>query len=117
MLAYENTGHFQNHAGREFKAGFITFNYRPFDKTLINLSAEYGRVHRIMSPNILADQFSTSDRTGVTQAYSATTGGLTFLPATGTIYDTATAPARRRTTGTGILISDENIMSLSLIHI
>ena len=110
-LAYEDAGHFQHHAGNEFRAGFVTFNYRPFARTVINLSAEYGQVHRRMSPNMLADRFSTTDRTGATQAYSATTGGVTFVPAMGSIYDTATAPVRRRSTGTGILVSDESTMS------
>jgi outer membrane receptor protein involved in Fe transport len=109
-VGYEDSGHFQNHAGRAFKAGLITFNYRPFNNTVLNFGAEYGRNHRVMSPNMLADRFSTTDRTGGTQAYNVNTGGLTLLPAMGAIYDTATAPARRRSTGTGIVVSDEAIM-------
>ncbi|MDP3209136.1 MAG: hypothetical protein Q8M65_08295, partial [Rhodoglobus sp.] len=46
-------------------------------------------------------------RTGATTALTATTGGRTYVPALGITYDST---ARRRSTGTGIVLRDERIM-------
>lgn len=107
--AYHQGGGSQNHEDRVFKAGLLTFSYRPFRNTLINISGEYGRNHRVMGSNMLADAYSTTGRTGATVAYTATTGGLTFVPATGLIFNTAT-PASRRSSGTNIVVSDTGIL-------
>jgi outer membrane receptor for ferric coprogen and ferric-rhodotorulic acid len=107
-LAYQKSDGWANHAERDFNGALFTVNYRPFGgKTNINAVLDYGRDFVIMTPKILSDQFSTSERTGATTPYTITTGGRTFLPALGTIIDTV---GQRRTSGTNIAISDRNFM-------
>ena len=49
-----------------------------------------------MGSNMLADGFSTTDRTAATTALTATTAGRTYIPALGISYDTVAGVARRR---------------------
>ncbi len=107
-LAYQKSDGWAHHAERDFTGALFTINYRPFGgKTNINAVIDYGRDFVIMTPKILSDQFSTSERTGATTAYTVTTGGRTFLPALGTIIDTV---GQRRTSGTNIGITDRNFI-------
>ncbi len=106
-LAYAKEHTSQHHVEREFQAAYVTANWRPFKNTNINTDLEYRIQDGVIGSNMLSDGFSTSDRTGVTTALAATTGGRTFIPALGTIYDTTN---RRRSTGTGIVISNERVM-------
>lgn len=113
-IVYSREDSFQHHAGREFQGAYVTANWRPFRNTNINVDAEYRVQDGVMGSNMLADQFSTTARTGATTALAATTGGRTFIPALGISYDTAAGVARRRSTGTGIVLSDESILSRKL---
>lgn len=106
-LVLATEGSFQHHAKRELQGYYLTANWRPFRNTNINTDLEYRKQDGIMGSNMLADQFSTTARTGVTTALTATTGGRTYIPALGTSYDTVN---RRRSTGTGIVLRDEKVM-------
>ena len=107
--AYQRGGGYQNHTGRRFRGIFATLNYRPFPNTNINASVDFGENVAIMAPNMLSDQFSTTDRLGTTTAYTATTGGFTYVPARGLLYDTFTS-ATRRSTGTNLILFDGSIV-------
>lgn len=107
-LAYQDADNRSNHSGRSFRGGLFTVNYRPFGgKTNINAVADYGKDMVVMSPKILSDQFSTSERTGATTAYSLTTGGRTLIPGLGLVYDTV---GQRRTSGTNLALSDRSFI-------
>jgi len=106
-MAYEDSNRFQNYASRDFRGIFVTANYRPFSRTNIDLSFDYGRNYEIMSPAMLSDQFSTTDRTGATVAYTTTSGGVTLLPGPNRIYDTV---GQLRTIGTNLTLSDGKIV-------
>lgn len=108
-MAYQRGGGFQNHTGRRFRGIFATVNYRPFETTNINVSTDFGENVAIMAPNMLSDQFSTTDRLGTTTAYAATTGGFTYVPARGLMYDTFSS-ATRRSTGTNLILFDGSIV-------
>jgi len=108
-LAFQDSDGWAHHAGRTFRGGLITANYRPFGgRTQINGSVDYGKNMVVMTPKILSDQFSTSERTGASTAYTATTGGRTFIPALGLVYDTV---GQRRTSGTNLALSDRSFMT------
>jgi outer membrane receptor for ferric coprogen and ferric-rhodotorulic acid len=107
-IAFQESDGFANHSGREFRGGLFTVNYRPFGgKTNINAVADYGKDMVIMTPKILSDQFSTSERTGTTTPYTLTTGGRTLIPALGLVYDTV---GQRRTTGTNLALTDRSLI-------
>jgi len=108
-LAYQRGGGYQNHTSRRFRGFYATVNYRPFANTNINVSTDFGENVAIMAPNMLSDQFSTTDRLGTTTAYTATTGGFTYVPARGLMYDTVTS-ATRRSTGTNLILFDGSIV-------
>lgn len=108
-MAYQRGGGYQNHTGRKFRGFYGTVNYRPFANTNINVSVDFGENVAIMAPNMLSDQFSTTDRLGTTTAYTATTGGFTYIPARGLVYDTVTS-ATRRSTGTNLILFDGSIV-------
>lgn len=107
-LAYQRGGGYQNHTGRTFRGMYLTANYRPTRNTNVNVSTEFGESVNIMAPNLLADQFSTTDRTGATAAITATQGGYTYLPARGLYFDTV---GLRRSTGTNLALGDDTILS------
>jgi outer membrane receptor for ferric coprogen and ferric-rhodotorulic acid len=109
-IAYGNEGTVQHHSDRTFQGAYLTANWRPFKNTNINADAEYRHNAGTMASNTLADSFSITDRTGATQNLTATTGGRTFLPALGINFDSAAAPARRRSIGTGIVLMDESVL-------
>lgn len=113
-LAYAREGSFQNHVKREFQGAYLTANWRPFPNTVINADLEFRINDGIMGSNMLADGFSVSDRTGTTTALTATTGGRVFIPALGSSYDST---GRRRSTGTGIAISNERVLPRELSFI
>lgn len=107
-LAYQDSDGWAHHSGRKFRGGLFTVNYRPFGgRTNINAVVDYGKDMVIMTPKILSDQYSTSERTGTTTAYTSTTGGRTLLPALGLIYDTV---GQRRTSGTNLALSDRSFI-------
>lgn len=110
-LAYDDADGFLNHTHRTFKGLYFTLNYRPFQGTNINASFEYGRNHERRASNMLADRFSTTERTGATSAFTATVGGLTFLPASGVIYNSV---GTRYSAGTGVAITDQHILPREL---
>lgn len=112
VLAYQAGNSFQHHAGREFKAAFLTTSYRPFETTKIKVSGELGRNHINMRGNTMADQFSTTVRTGQTAAISATNGGYTYVPAARLFY--RTTAALRRSSGTDVAVFDESILPREL---
>ena len=111
-LAYQDGKSFQNHVGRTLKAMFLTTTYTPFANTRIKVSGELGRNHINLGSNVMADQFSTTERTGQTAAISATNGGYTYLPATGTFF--RSTGVMRRSSGTGLAVFDENILPRAL---
>jgi outer membrane receptor protein involved in Fe transport len=102
---------FQHHVDREFFAAYFTANYRPFKNTNINVNMEYGNNNTTMGYNMIAENFSTTERTGATTAYSATVGGYTVVPKTGAIFSSVNL---RYTTGTNIVLSDESILPRKL---
>jgi outer membrane receptor protein involved in Fe transport len=102
---------FQHHVDRDFFAAYFTVNYRPFKRTNINVNVEYGNNNTTMGYNMIADSFSTTQRTAATTAYSNTVGGLTLIPKTGALYNTVNL---RRSTGTNIVVSDESILPRKL---
>ncbi|MBI4625880.1 MAG: TonB-dependent receptor plug domain-containing protein [Verrucomicrobia bacterium] len=107
-LAFQAADGWANHSARKFQGGMLTVNYRPFGgKTNINAVWDYGKDMVIMTPKILSDQYSTSERTGATTAYTVTTGGRTLFPALGTVYDTV---GQRRTSGTNLALSDRSFI-------
>ena len=106
-LVYGQEKSVQNHVSKKFHGVYVTANWRPFKNTNINADIEYRLSLGSMGSNLLADGFSTTDRTGATTALTATTGGRTFLPALGISYDST---GRRRSTGTTIVLDDENIL-------
>ncbi|MEY4941132.1 MAG: hypothetical protein RIQ93_2867, partial [Verrucomicrobiota bacterium] len=106
-VAYQRGGGFQNHTRRSFRGLFLTANYRPFKNTNINASVDFGENVAVMAPNMLADQFATSERTGATTTYTATQGGFTYVPRTNQIFDTV---GTRRTTGTNLILFDGKIV-------
>ena len=106
-LAYQRGGGFQNHTGRRFRGLYATVNYRPFENTNINVSTDFGENVAIMAPNMLSDQFSTTDRLGTATTHTATTGGFTYNPANGLTYDTA---GTRRSSGTNLILFDGSIV-------
>lgn len=106
-MSYQKADGFQNYASRTFKGIFLTANYRPFRGTNINANIDYGEDFAIMAPNMLSEQFSTTERTGATTALAATTGGITFVPAANRIYDTV---GQLRSTGTNITLSDGKLL-------
>lgn len=112
VMAYQDVKGFQRHAGREIKAAFLTASYRPLENTKVNLSGELGRNHINLGANAMADQFSTTTRTGQTAAISDTTGGYTFLPGRGLFYRTTSA--LQRSSGTGLAVFDESIQPREL---
>lgn len=107
-IAYQDSDGWANHSARKFRGGLFTVNYRPFEgKTNINAVLDYGKDLVVMTPKILSDQYSTSERTGVTTPYSLTTGGRTFIPSLGLVYDTV---GQRRTTGTNLALVDRSFI-------
>jgi hypothetical protein len=108
-LAYQNSDGWAHHARRAFQGALFTVNYRPFGgRTNINAVIDYGNDLVTMTPKILSDQFSTSERTGAFTPYTVTTGGRTFIPALGTIIDTV---GLRRTSGTNIAVADRGFLA------
>lgn len=106
-LAYQRGGGFQNHTERTFRGLFMTANYRPFRSTNINVSLDFGENNAVMAPNMLADQFATTERTGATTTYAATQGGFTYVPNRNLIFDSV---GTRRTTGTNLILFDGSIV-------
>ena len=107
-IAYQKTDALAHYAGREFRGGLFTINYRPFrGKTNINAHIDYGNEDLIMSQRILADQFATSERTGATTPYAVATGGLTYIPALGMTYDTV---GLQRTSGTNLALVNRGFL-------
>ncbi|MBI4626462.1 MAG: TonB-dependent receptor plug domain-containing protein [Verrucomicrobia bacterium] len=107
-LAYQRGGGYHNHTERTFRGFYLSANYRPFQNTNINISADFGENVAVMAPNMLADQFATTERTGTTTAYTATQGGFTYIPATNTIFDSV---ATRRSSGTNLVLFDGKIVA------
>ena len=110
-LVYDESDGFLNHTHRNFKGLYLALNYRPFQGTNISANFEYGRNHEIRGSNILADRFSTTERTGATSAYSVTNGGLTYLPDSGQLLNSV---ATRFSGGTGIAVTDESVLPRTL---
>ena len=107
-FAYQKVDALANYAGREFRGGLFTVNYRPFrGKTNINAHIDYGNEDLIMSQKILSDQFATSERTGATTHYAVATGGLTYIPALGMTYDTV---GLQRTSGTNLALVNRGFL-------
>jgi outer membrane receptor protein involved in Fe transport len=98
---------FQHYTGRDFYGAFGSLNYRPFRNTNINFELEYRLQDGVMPMNTLTEQYTTTERTPNTfTTLSATTGGRTFLPALGVMYDTV---GRRRSSGIALVIDNERI--------
>jgi iron complex outermembrane recepter protein len=109
-LAYQDANSFVNHTKRKFKGGQFSFSYRPFKNTDVLASIERTSTRATRADGILADAFSNTERAGTTVAYTATTGGKTFIPALGQIYNMSAAPAQRRSSGTNTAVFDQGIL-------
>ena len=110
-LAYQESDSFINHTSRAFKGAYLAAAYNPFKSTSLTLNLETGIINEVRADTILVDAFSTSQRTGATAAYTATTGGTTFVPATGRTFN---AVGSRRSSGTNIIVTDEGILPREL---
>ncbi|MEN9635940.1 MAG: hypothetical protein RL077_4344 [Verrucomicrobiota bacterium] len=102
---------FQNHIDRDFFAAYFTANYHPFKNTVLNVNFEYGNNNTTMGYNMVGENFSTTERTGATTAYTNTVGGYTLIPKTGTILNTVNL---RYSTGNNIVLSDDTILPRKL---
>ena len=107
VLAYQDQGGFINHTKREFFGGYAAVTYRPFKDTSVNVNLEKTQTRRTVADGVLANAFSTTERTGATTAYTATTGGRTFLAATGQSYNMV---GQRRTSGNNSTIFDQGLL-------
>jgi outer membrane receptor protein involved in Fe transport len=110
-LAYQESGGFINHTARAFKGAYLAATYTPFPQTQISLNLEAGLINEVRADTILVDAFSTSQRTGATTAYTNTVGGVTFVAATGRVFN---AVGTKRSSGTNILVTDESILPRAL---
>jgi outer membrane receptor protein involved in Fe transport len=107
VLVAHHENAFQHHTGRDFYGAFGAINYRPFKNTNINFEVEYRLQDGVMPMNTLTEQFSTTAINPNTfTTLSATTGGRTFIPATGQFFDSV---GRRRSSGIALVLSDESI--------
>ena len=110
-FAYQESDSFINHTSRAFKGAYLAAAYQPFKSTHLSLNLEAGMINEVRADTILVDAFSNSQRTGTTASYTATTGGFTFVPATGKLFSTV---GSRRSTGTNIIVTDESILPREL---
>lgn len=110
-LAYQESDSFINHTARAFKGAYIAAAYNPFKSTSLSVNFETGVINEVRADTILVDAFSTSQRTGATTAYTTTTGGITFVPATNRLFNSVPT---RRTSGTNIIVTDESILPREL---
>ncbi len=110
-FAYQESDSFINHTSRAFKGAYLAAAYQPFKSTHLSLNLEAGMINEVRADTILVDAFSNSQRTGTTASYTATTGGFTFVPATGKLFSTV---GNRRSTGTNIIVTDESILPREL---
>lgn len=92
---------YRHHADRDFKAVYFSVAYRPFKTTNVKFDAEHQRNSSTTLGAIQSDAYSTTDRTGTSTLLTATTGGSTFVPALGQVYDTV---GLRRGSGTNLVI-------------
>lgn len=106
-MAYEKSDRFQNYGGRRFSGLFVTTNYRPFSRTNVDVSVDFGRNHEVMSPNMLSEQYSISDGTGAASPYTGATGGVTLIPAVNRVFDMV---GQLRTSGTNLTITDPTVL-------
>ena len=107
VMVAQHENAFQHHAGRDFYGLHTALNYRPFKHTNINLEYEYRVMEGVMAMNVLTEQFSNTARNPNTFTTLATnTGGRTFIPALGLMYDTV---GRRRSSGIALVLQDEKI--------
>jgi len=95
--------------GREFKGLYSAIGYRPFPDTNVIANLEIGWIDEVRPDGMLVDAFSTTERTAATTAYAVTTGGFTLFAGNGRIYNTVSANTRR-SAGTNISVTDENIL-------
>jgi iron complex outermembrane recepter protein len=109
-LAYQDQDGFVNHTKREFRGGLLSFTYRPFRHTDIYLTVERTSTRATNADGILSDAFSNTERLGTTVAYTATTGGKTYFPTLGLVYNMSAAPAQRRSSGTNTAVFNQNIL-------
>jgi outer membrane receptor protein involved in Fe transport len=107
VLGYQDEGGYVNHTKRRFTGGYAAVTYRPFKNTFINVNLEKTETRRTVADGILADAFATTERTGATVAYTATTGGRTYIPALGQVYNMV---GQRRSSGTNSTVFDTNIL-------
>lgn len=110
-IAYQESDSFINHTARAFKGAYLAAAYHPFQSTQITLNLEAGLINEVRADTILVDAFSTSQRTGATTPYTATTGGFTYIAATGKTFSTV---GNRRSSGTNIIVTDESILPREL---
>ncbi|MBI4626736.1 MAG: TonB-dependent receptor plug domain-containing protein [Verrucomicrobia bacterium] len=106
-LAYQDEGGFVNHTKRNFKGAYGVVTYRPFRDTFINANGEKTVTRRTVADGILADAFDTTQRTGATTAYTATTGGRTLFAATGQTFNVV---GQRRSSGTNAIVLDTSLL-------
>jgi outer membrane receptor protein involved in Fe transport len=102
VIAYHNEESFRNHASRDFKAGYLAAHYRPYVHTNFRVNIETTRNFSRQLGAILSDGYTISDRNGSFTTLTATTGGPTYIPATGAFYDST---GLRRSVGTNILLN------------
>lgn len=107
VFAYQDQGGFINHTKREFFGGYAAVAYRPFKDTSINVNLEKTQTRRTVADGVLVDAFSTTQRTGATAAYTATTGGQTYIPALDQTYNMI---GQRRTSGSSSTIFDKKLL-------
>lgn len=104
---YSDGDSWVHHARNRFRGIYAAWSYQPFRQTGIVINLEHGRRHNIRAQNIRSDNYSISLNQGTTTAYTATTGGFTYVPATGAFFN---AVGQRRSSGTGLALTDEAVV-------
>jgi len=104
--AYQTSDSYMHHAKRDFRGFAASAVYSPGPKTKIELLGEIGQIRETRPSGTLADRYSTTLLNGTTAAYTNTTGGWTFVPATGRIFDSV---GQRISAGLAIAITDPAI--------
>lgn len=107
-LVYQSNDSFIDHVSRQFKGAYLALTYQPFRDTTFTVNGEYGRTHEVRATNLLGDQYANTLAFGTSAAaYVNTTGGNTWVPALGQVFNYV---GQRRSVGTGISVTNESIL-------
>lgn len=106
-LAAQDAGGRPHYAKRDFVGVTVALQYRPFKYTTIDMNAEVGRTEEVRQQVMFSEAYSTSDLNNSGTALTTLTGGLTYVPALGIVYNTVGA---RRTVGQNLILTDQRLV-------